>query len=202
MKRIIALMLILILMLCGCGSAPVETVPQNTLFVTHPPISLPSEETEGPIVLTLGNIKFTLPEGFILYSDHEDFCGFMSDDADCDISIYTFDVSSMTEEYVKDFLPDIHSKFISENEIRYNESDINYEIAGFSVIIDLYGDISDMDNTVVKMNTSFTDSWYSYTITYSCKTDGEKNKEYSNFFGEMLVSAEYTGNPPRFDYIQ
>ena len=203
MKKLICMLLCVIFILCGCGSKTAETEVHNVDDMTQPAITLPTETGSNDLsVITIGNIKFTLPDDFIVYSNHKNSCAFMSDDTDCDITLSAFDVSPLTEESVMDFLPDIHSKFISPNEIRQNETDINIKIASFPVIVDCYGDSSDIDNTTVKMNTTFTDSWYSYTITYCCKSDSEKVKVFSTAFGEMLVHSEYIGDTPRFDYIQ
>lgn len=78
MKRIIALMLVLILMLCGCGSAPVETVPPETIAATElieqnevsPPTTVPetipsafgNANIPETVVFDNGDFKLTAKE--------------------------------------------------------------------------------------------------------------------------------------------
>lgn len=198
MKKLVCLLLCVIFILCGCGSAPAETVPPTTSIETDPPTT----EAENTSEITLGNISFSIPDGFFVYSETAGSYGLMSDDRKCAIGLYATDFSGFDEAVVQRMLPVQHAAFLDENEVRYEESDINFTIAGFPVIMDFYCDISNMDNFQIKMNTSFTDSWNGYTVTFTCNSDVEDLQAYTTSFGELLAYSEYIGETPRFDYVQ
>lgn len=218
MKKLICMLLCVIFILCGCGTASEETEPSISKSETIPTEtttsvsatesseividdSTPDNEANNVSSLSIGNIRFTLPNGFFIYTETPDSYGLMSDDRNCAIGLYATDFSSLDETSAKKMLPLQHSVFL-DDEIRYDESDMNYTIAGFPVIIDIYSDISDVNNFKLKMNTSFTDSWYGYTITFTCNPGSTNIKDFSSRFGELLTYSEYVGNPPRFDYVQ
>lgn len=212
MKRFFLLCLALCLILCGCVAAPEDTDPstpsttefsENTIPVCDDSALDKSDgATNADSSLIIGNIQFSLPDGFTIYSEVSNSYGLISDDENCVIGLYSFDVSSLTEDSVKKLLPTLHNKFLLEDEFRYDESDLNYKIAGFSVIVDFYADISNMDSPTINMNTTFTDSYYSYTLTFVCNSGSGKIADFSSAFGEMLAYSEYIGDTPRFDYVQ
>lgn len=212
MKRIFVFCLTLCLILCGCVAAPEETEPSTSSTTESSETTLPivddsapdkvDEATDSDSTLTIGNIQFSLPDGFTIYSEVANSYGLISDDKNCVIGLYGFDVSPLTEDSVKKLLPTLHSKFLLEDEIRYDESDLNYKIAGFPVIVDFYADISNMDSPTINMNTTFTDSYYSYTLTFVCNSGSGRISEFSSAFGEMVAYSEYIGDTPRFDYVQ
>ena len=202
MKRIIVFMICISLLMSGCGVTHAET--ENPVIESEPTIA--ETETMDPVVSSsefiLGNISFSIPDGFFVYSELNGSYFLTSDDRKCDISLYAFNCSILSEDMMKSVLADQHETLLGDEEIRYDESDIDFTVAGFPVIVDLYCDISDTENFQIKMNTSFTDSWYGYTMTFTCDSDSADIKEYSTIFGRMLANSEYIGDTPRFDYIQ
>lgn len=151
----------------------------------------------------VGNIVVTCPEGFSVADQSEDggMVAFTSEDNDCAIGLFAFDISFMSEESAMAFLPGQHSTFIESDAVRISEDDLECTIAGFPVIIDGYGNAAS-DPWYFNFDTTFTDSWYSYTMLFRCPGENEFLDQYTTAFVDLLVFSEYRGEDPRFDFVQ
>lgn len=127
MKRIISAFLCLSLLLCGCGSAPVETIPANTDSAGND-IRTDESGTETKV------LRFPCPIQYnnsILYLDSVDFYESYSEDTFSYFlyCIATFDVSNLTDA-------ELH--WLTEEDIdvviSYNEANEGFDYVSMSPI--------------------------------------------------------------------
>lgn len=167
-----------------------------------------SSGSEQPVVsvdgstLTLGNFEIQIPDGFSVNSSDENTVSIASADGGCFIGVFAADVSGLTEEQVKTFLPQQAASFMADSSSRASERQSDTRFGPFDVTIDLYAETSSELAATVNMDTSFTDSWYTYTIMFRCYADSDKLSDYTTTFAEFCGYAEYTGEDARFDFVQ
>ena len=152
--------------------------------------------------LILGNLEFSIPDGFSVTIVNDNTFSLTSSDKECVFGLHATDISELSEPQAIEYLPMQHDAFMTEGIVRVNESDLEGIIAGFDLIIDFYGEMSEDLDITTCMDTSFTDSWYAYTIMFKCDPDADKASEYVTTFVEFISYSEYLGESPRFDYVQ
>ena len=189
MKRIIVFMICISLLLSGCGADQEETVPETIISTSNE--------------FTFGNYKATLPESFSLVTDTDGLVQLRSEDLHCFFTFYYLDISEYSENFVAEYLPEQRSNFMPDNVIPLEDSDIPVYVSGKKLNFKTYG-VYDENFPKLEMATTFTDSWYAYTLEYSCHLDIDKElqSEYPTIFGIMLRDAVYEGPERRFDFIQ
>lgn len=148
-----------------------------------------------------GNLIFAIPEGFEIIKQDEVYTCISNDDGTCVIGFVAADIAQLDEEKTKLYLPMQHDAFLEEGIIRVSAGDLESQIAGFAVIIDAYGN-ANVNPWTMNMDTSFTDSWYAYTILYRCEGESELLDQYNLMFIDMTIGAKHNGKPARFDYVQ
>lgn len=219
MKRIIILILCLGMLLCGCESEPSEIIPdptietsaseeisEPTVEINTEPETLPQETYpvsgvyDGEVIL--GNITFEIPDDFVVTVVNELSFVLSSSDGACAIALSAVDISELDEENSKKFLPMVNESLINFDDLVVAQADdIIGEIGGFPVTLRACGTY-DGSNMVFHADTTFTDSWYAYTIIYKSDMESEKHSDYNSLFVNFIMFSEHNGREVRFDFVQ
>lgn len=215
MKRCIISLVIALLVLyitltfAGCGTqngneitAPLNTAPT----VTTSPIETtrPSKQETGIYgdTIILGNIQFTIPDGFTASKINERTFLLSSEDNECFFGLFAIDISDKSESTLKTYLPQQQKSFRDTEGTIIDEDKIDGFISGFDVMLNFYSEINlDLEITA-KMDTTFTDSWYAYTVLFQCDGASEKLSDYVTTFAHFTGYSKYIGEEPRFNFVQ
>lgn len=166
-----------------------------------------STSETNPIVIdgdfvALGNFKIPYPKDFELNSVTENTAMFTSNDDNCVIGVFSADVSTLTESQIRDFLPAQHNSFMTEGAVKGDITEKAVSFGSFDLSFDLYAEVDTDSLATINMDTTFTDSQYSYTIMFRCYAEADNLGEHSYSFAEFCGSAKYVGGSPRFEFIQ
>ena len=215
MKKSIVAILLIALMLCvsGCGSSNTSDTTvaagasdneNTTLNHTQTSTTGTAKRENGVYgkILVLGNIEFTIPEGFQATIIDENTYMLTSKDYACSIGLYANSVQELDEEMTQIYLPLQHQAFVGEEETKYEESKLDGFAAGFEIKMNSYASATDDLRLSINMNSTFTDSWYAYTVMFKCASDSANLNSYVTTFAEVTGYAEYVGDEPRFDFVQ
>lgn len=195
MKKFVSLFLLFSTLLClpGCGEKATvnEKTPKDEIVVTE--------------TFTLGNIQFPNLENYTVknLSDEEFGNTFLiySDNYDFTINLLAIDVSGRDQSHCESLLPEL-IEVIKEDSCTYIEKDpLNVSIGGFSLQLSTYLEINPDSSVNILLATSFTDSWYAYTI-YVRQASSAGENTYASDFVDFLTESEYVGQAQRFDFIQ
>lgn len=214
-----AIVLALALLLTACGSAPAaSTTPTTTAPAeTTVPVettTAPPETTAPPVVstpqtvceigrstVTAGNLVLPIPEGYTAQMVNENTILLMSPDGNCGISIFAADISELDEASAMLYIPMQQESFYADDGVQSEiETFGPYTVGGFDVNWDIYTEILTDLSMYSVLSTTFTDSWFGYTILL--KTMETNCEDYATAYGIMLLKATYTGPAPRFDFVQ
>ena len=200
MKKFLSICLILslfTLVACAGNSQIPDSSTAGSSVPEEPAISI-----EGDI-LRMGNFEIAIPNGFKVTSSSENSASIAANDGDgCFIGVFAADVSALTEDKIKEFLPQQATSFSTDNAIRSNESQTDTKFGPLTVTLDLYAETSSDLNATINMDASFTDSWYTYTVMFRCYAGSDNISEYSTTFAEFCGYAKYTGKAARFNFVQ
>ncbi len=189
------------LTLYGCGAS----VPSGPLESSAPDQTAPTETASIISIsgnnMTLGNLEFMIPDGFTATVVNESSVALVSSDKACSIGLFATDISALDEAKAKEYLPLQHNSFVSDDCERVRESSSESLAAGFDITMNSYGKILP-DASTACMDSTFTDSWYAYTILFECDINSPQIKEYITSFAEFTGYANYVGAEPRFDFVQ
>lgn len=152
--------------------------------------------------LILGNLELSIPDDFIITIVDDNTFSLASSDKECVFALHATDISQLSKAQTIEYLPMQHDAFMTEGIVRVNESDLDGIVAGFDLIIDFYGEMSENLDIKTCMDTSFTDSWYAYTIMFKCNPNTDRANEYVKTFIDFISYSKYLGDTPRFDYVQ
>ena len=222
-KLCLFLAIVLLISLSGCGSnkpeettapatipttaTPETTIPETTIPETTVPETTVAETYPASGVyggnIVLGNITFEIPNDFtVTVVDDASFVLASADD-DCAIALAAIDISMLDEENAKKYLPMVNESFVDfgTDIVVPSDEDIIGELAGFPIVMRACG-TSDGVNFVFHADTTFTDSWYAYTIIYKCDFGSEKLSDYHSLLISMMLNAEHNGREQRFDFVQ
>lgn len=204
-------------LLSGCGTSAPSTdlsqAPTDSTFSTSASLDTTTSTNEtisteaASIIsisgdnLTLGNLEFTIPDGFTATIVNDSSVALVSSDKDCSIGLFAADISNLNEDKAKAYLPLQHKSFVSDDGERVSESTSESLAAGFDITMNSYGEITP-DLSAACMNSTFTDSWYAYTILFKCDINSQQLQDYVITFAEFTGYANYSGSDPRFDFIQ
>lgn len=226
MKRIIAIVLLMVTVLCcaGCGTADEgKNIPETkattnptetTASETEPPTVATTETlTEAPTetkhvngasgnVLILGNIKFTIPDGFILTEVGENTFHLAPKDSSCHIGLYAVDISALDEDEALAHLSIQRDIFMGEDGRRIDEDTLDGYVARRDVVMDFYGVIDTDLQITTHLDVTFTDSWYAYTIFFQSDAGSEYLNDNLTTFIYFTAYSEYIGDTPRFNSVQ
>ena len=138
MKKSIVAILLIALMLCvsGCGSSNTSDTTvaagasdneNTTLNHTQTSTTGTAKRENGVYgkILVLGNIEFTIPEGFQATIIDENTYMLTSKDYACSIGLYANSVQELDEEMTQIYLPLQHQAFVGEEETKYEESKLD-----------------------------------------------------------------------------
>lgn len=220
MKRnTLALLLCAVLLLTACAAPPAQTTaPPTTLPVettvpvettTAPPeTTAPAEvATDGPVcqingdTVTAGNLIFQIPDGYTASLVNENAIMLGSPDGKCGISIFAADISAIDETTAMAYIPMQRESFYADDAVQSEIETIGpYTVGGFDVTMEVYSEIFTDLSMYSVLTTTFTDSWYGYTILL--KTAETSTEDYATAYGQMVLTAVYTGAAPRFDFVQ
>ncbi len=199
MKKLLSVLFALCLLtFAGCSIGPEHntSLSANSAGTKRPAISVDDN------VITAGNFKIPIPDGFEATSSEENTASIASEDGGCFIGIFAADVSSLTEEQIIGHLPSQHDSFMTDGASRSDERETATQFGPIDIILNLYAEKSADLNATINMDASFTDSWYSYTIMFRCYAGSDKISEYSTSFAEFCGYAEYIGAEARFSFVQ
>lgn len=220
MRKTISIVMMLAILLCsvGCSSSEqnTDTVQTNTPTVapTVAPTEAPTEaSTEAPKetkpengvygdTLILGNIKFSIPDGYEITIMDENTYMFESDDGDCAFGVFAADISELDEAATEVYLPMQADLFATDGATRVDEDTLDGYVAGFDVGLNFYMEMTQNLDVTTNIDTTFTDSWYAYTIIFRCSPTSEKQADYITTFVQFTGYSEYIGQTPRFDFVQ
>lgn len=151
--------------------------------------------------VTAGNLIFQIPEGYTATLVNENALMLGSPDGKCGISIFSADISDLDEATAMAFIPMQQESFYSDDAVKSEIETIGpYDVGGFDVELNVYTEMF-TDLTIQSvLDTTFTDSWYSYTIQLRATETSTEN--YATAYGTMVLGAIYAGDPPRFDFVQ
>lgn len=219
-RKTLALLLCAALLLTACAAAPTPTTPPTTTAAptetttpvettTAPPeTTAPAAPTEpaqacridGSKVIA-GNLTLAIPEGYAASPVNDNAVMLASPDGKCGISIFAADISSLDEAATMAYIPMQKESFYSDDAV---QSDIEvigpYTVGGFDVTMEVYSEIFTDLSMYSVLTTTFTDSWYGYTILL--KTAEISTEDYATAYGQMVMTAKYTGPAARFDFVQ
>lgn len=217
--KLTALLLCAVLLLTACTSPPAATTtptttapPETTVPVettaAPPETTAPAEPTEtGPAcsisstTVTAGNLTFTIPDGYTATLVNENSIMLGSPDGKCGISIFAADISALDEATAMVYIPMQKESFYADDAVQSEIDEIGpYTVGGFDVTMEVYSEICTDLSMYSVLSTTFTDSWYGYTILL--KTAETSTEAYATAYGQMVMTATYTGTEPRFDFVQ
>ena len=183
--------------------APTEATTAATTEATTEPTTAPEKLSTGVYgdTIILGNLKFAIPEGFLTTVIDERTITLTSKDGKYTIGLFAADISALDEEKAKIYIPLQHGSFVDENDLA-EANEVDGYVAGMEVKYDLYVDINTDLQFSTNMATTFTDSWYAYTILVISTADSDLIKDYTTTFAEFTAYAENIGEAPRFDFVQ
>jgi hypothetical protein len=145
---------------------------------------------------TVGNLHFTLKDGQS-YEMHEENAYTVSLDGNkAKVFIYAGDVSEMSVDLAEAFT-DIQYNTLVENRTIVNSDSIDMRIAGFDEVADVYVTVTDDGSMLGCIDIAFTDTWYSYSVLFTCTTAEEDISVYASMFTTLAENAEYIGETPR-----
>lgn len=210
MKRWFAMLLAaaITLSMAACtADKPAETTPPTTTAATTEattePTTAPEKLSTGVYgdTIILGNLKFAIPEGLLTTVIDEQTIYLSTKDKKFVIGLFALDVSALDVEKTKTFIPIQHKSFADEDDLADSDK-LDGSVAGTDVKFDFYTDIDANHNVTINMATTFTDSWYAYTIImiHDAKSDDINN--YISTFVDFTFYAENIGEAPRFDFVQ
>lgn len=217
--KLTALLLCAVLLLTACAAPPAATTtptttapPETTVPVetTTAPTetTAPAEPTEtGPAcsisgnTVTAGNLKMTIPSGYTAQQVNDNAVMLGSPDGKCGISIFAADISDLDEAAAMAYIPMQKESFYADDAVQSEIEEIGpYTVGGFDVTMEVYSEIFTDLSMYSALSTTFTDSWYGYTI--QLKTAEISTEDYATAYGQMVMAAIYTGPTARFDFVQ
>ena len=219
-RKTLALLLCAALLLTACTAAPTPTAPPTTTAAptetttpvettTAPPeTTAPAAPTEpaqacridGSKVIA-GNLTLAIPEGYAASPVNDNGVMLASPDGKCGISIFAADISSLDEATTMAYIPMQKESFYSDDAVQSEIEVIGpYTVGGFDVTMEVYSEIFTDLSMYSVLTTTFTDSWYGYTILL--KTAEVSTEDYATAYGQMVMTAKYTGPAARFDFVQ
>ena len=189
MKRnTLALLLCAVLLLTACA-APPGTQPVEPTAPTYPQ----SVEVDNSIV-RIGQYRAEIPDSFSVYSEDESSVILASNDLQCVVGLFAYDMSEEEENVVRTYLEELTAAEQSSKEV-------DTMVADMSLKSTLWVDMDEnMDATVV-VQTAFTDSWYIYRIKANYLNENAPEAAMSAVIS-FLASLTADGVPPRFDFVQ
>ena len=218
-RKTLALLLCAALLLTACTAPPPETTaPPTTQPVettvpvettTAPPeTTAPAEVAiDGPVcqingdTVTAGNLIFQIPDGYTASLVNENAIMLGSPDGKCGISIFAADISDLDEAATMIYIPLQRESFYTDDAVQSEIEKIGpYDVGGFEVDMEIYTEILTDLSMYAVLTTTFTDSWYGYTILL--KTAEVSSEGYATAYGQLVLTAVYTGATPRFDFVQ
>lgn len=225
MKKLTALILAVAMILCltACGNN--EESPATTISETSTDETTATQTTETTVnettyaetttdielsrkngvygnTLVLGNIEFTIPDGFLVTVINTNSYLLSSEDYACSFAVCANSIMELDEEKTKTYLPMQHKVYMTENATRFSEDTLDGFIAGYSVTFDFYGEITTELDVSTNIDATFTDSWYAYTVLFRCDTNSENLADYVSTFVTFTGYSKYIGNSPRFEFVQ
>lgn len=216
-RKTLALLLCAVLLLTACTAPPPETTAPPTtqpVETTAPPTTQPVEATApvaattsgavcevGSATVTAGNMILPIPDGYTATLVNENAIMLGSPDGKCGISIFAADISSLDEATTMAYIPMQKESFYSDDAVQSEIEVIGpYTVGGFDVTMEVYSEIFTDLSMYSVLTTTFTDSWYGYTILL--KTAEISTEDYATAYGQMVMTAKYTGPAARFDFVQ
>lgn len=152
--------------------------------------------------LVLGNIKFTIPEGFLATVVDERSFQLGSKDNECYIGLFAADIGELDEDRTKIYLQAQKYLFIDEDTTKFSEESFDGHVAEFDVTLDYFGELSTNLQVTSNIYSTFTDSWYAYTVFLKCDASSDLLNEYITTYVNFVTHAEHIGAAPRFDFVQ
>lgn len=151
--------------------------------------------------VTAGNLKMHIPSGYTAEQVNDNAVMLGSPDGKCGISIFAADISDLDEAAAMAYIPMQRESFYADDAVQSEIETIGpYEVGGFDVNMEVYSEIYTDLSMYSVLATTFTDSWYGYTILL--KTAETSTEDYATAYGQMVLTATYTGAVPRFDFVQ
>ena len=218
-RKTLALLLCAVLLLTACAAPPPETTapPTTQPVETTAPVAVTTAppETTAPAAPTepaqacringntviAGNLTFAIPDGYAASPVNDNAVMLASSDGKCGISIFAADISSLDEATTMAYIPMQKESFYSDDAVQSEIEVIGpYTVGGFDVTMEVYSEIFTDLSMYSVLTTTFTDSWYGYTILL--KTAEISTEDYATAYGKMVMAAKYTGPAARFDFVQ
>lgn len=151
--------------------------------------------------VTAGNLKMTIPSGYTAEQVNDNAVMLGSSDGKCGISIFAADISDLDEAAAMAYIPMQKESFYADDAVQSEIEGIGpYTVGGFDVTMEVYSEICTDLSMYSVLSTTFTDSWYGYTILL--KTAETSTEAYATAYGQMVMTAIYTGPAVRFDFVQ
>lgn len=193
-RKILALLLCVVLLLTACAAAPTPTAPPTTQPVEpSAPTYLQSVEVDDSIV-RIGQYRAEIPDSFSVYSEDESSVILASQDLQCVVGLFAYDMSGSEEREIKDYMGQLA---VTEQ----SSKEVNTMVADMSLKSDLWVDMGEDMNASIVVQTSFTDSWYIYRIKTNYLNEDDPEAAMSAVI-DFLASFTSDGVPPRFDFVQ
>lgn len=153
--------------------------------------------------LTAGNILLDIPEGYTATVPESGNSVLLESGTGWFITVSAIDISALDEATAREYLPQQAEAFRGDDGIMGEESTVEGYVAGFAVDFSTYGVVDTEDySTTMYMETTFTDSWYAYTIALILPPAVTDVTTPVGDFSTFVTYAEYRGGSPRFDFVQ
>lgn len=217
MKRLAVLLLIisLVFMVTACGTNSESSTPGDSVHISPSSSNEPTTPTTTETIvdptyaagvsagnLTLGYIRFEIPDGFQPHMVDDHTYLLFSEDTECYFSVFSYDISELTEDQLLLFLPIQRENFMTEGAVQIDKTVIDGYVAGCDIPINYYGEMDDDLNVTSNMEMTFADSRYSYTIQFICKANNEHLTDYVTTFVEFTAYAKHLTGETQFTFVQ
>ena len=199
MKKFTALLLILCMVLSfsACGST--VSVPTAAPTVPSAPQTEPTTLSTEPAdnLIQIGNLTFDLTLPIAIEEQDGELTLITIKPEQAFAVVVARDISQLNQDQI-DAAVQLQYRIFTENKGISNHEPADMPICGFPTIAEAYIDVAEDGTQVQRMDLTFTDTWYVYTIQYHIFTKDEDEVYDLGFaFGRWLATGEYHGPEPR-----
>lgn len=195
MKNLTALLLTLCMVLSfsACGSTvPAPTVPSAPQTEPTTPSTDPADN-----LIQIGNLTFGLTPPIAIEEQDGELTLITIKPDQAFAVVVARDISQLNQDQI-DAAVQLQYRIFTENKGISNHEPADMPICGFPTIAEAYIDVAEDGTQVQRMDLTFTDTWYVYTIQYHFFAKDEDDAYDLGFaFGRWLATGKYHGPEPR-----
>ncbi len=199
MKQLTALLLTvcMVLSFSACGST--ASVPTAPSVVPLPPQTEPTTPSTEPAdnLFHIGNFTFDLTPPIAIENQDDKLTLITIKPEQAFAIVVARDISQLNQDQI-DAAVQLQYRTFTENKGISSHESTDMPICGFPTIAEAYVDVAEDGTQVQRMDLTFTDTWYVYTIQYHFFAKDEDEAYDLGFaFGRWLATGEYHGPEPR-----